>query len=74
MYLSIKPGQGHRWNEKTKGGGGAKGVAEKYEWGDFFVRKLQILAFTPFLSIIRIKISLTWGKKCCFSQKLNGAL
>ena len=48
MYLSIKPGQGHRWNEKTKGGGGAKGVAEKYEWGDFFVRKLQILAFTPF--------------------------
>ena len=25
MYLSIKPGQGHRWNEKTKRGGGQRG-------------------------------------------------
>ena len=52
--------------QENKKGGGAKGVAEKYEWGDFFVRKLQILAFTPFLSIIRIRISLTWGKNVVF--------
>ena len=50
------------------------GVAEKYEWGDFFVRKLQILAFTPFLSIIRIRISLTWGKKMLFFSKTEWGL
>ena len=52
-----------------KRGGGVQELAEKYERGDFFVRKLQILAFTPFfLALFAFKFPLIEKKSLFFSK------